>query len=483
MSHAANRTCAACGRDRVVAIRNVSTIFPGCSALQEAAEAAAAEGDTHICTYPDCRLPVDRSDYMEAGTAGDAGEADTTDRDSDPEPHVTSQTPPSTDGGEAFPPSFENTGENTEMAAAWPAENASENTENTVTSDVPDEFAALPDYFIEQDRWICFKDKAPVAPWLTDGIYPVDGGAVQPDNWTDFVTAHEWASMVPGVYLGFVFSEADDLVGIDLDGCLDPETGDLEAYAGEILAAIDGYAEVSTSGTGIHVFAFGEFPESLKNEAEGVEIYGHGRGFVMTGDHYAHTPQTIPERQDVLDDLYERYMTPDVPTAVTDDGVEGGSDAPFYAIRVEDVYPGLPVGTNVGHPEHDSSTSSNFKIHDDGETAICWHGQHSYGSGDGCGLGAHHLLAMRVTGEEHCDTIRTQWADDDALVLSTYVHAIQEGLCEASPPPYRAVAAACRKHDLDGLHSDSAKDRWATFRSACRFIAMDHGFEIDLNAG
>jgi putative DNA primase/helicase len=80
--------------------------------------------------------------------------------------------------------------------------------------------------------------------------------------------------------IGFVFSSGDPYCGIDLDGCRSPVTGELVAWAEEIVDDLDGYAEVSPSGQGVHVIVRGKTPNRRQGQ---VEVYGSERFFTMTG--------------------------------------------------------------------------------------------------------------------------------------------------------------------------------------------------------
>jgi primase-polymerase (primpol)-like protein len=81
--------------------------------------------------------------------------------------------------------------------------------------------------------------------------------------------------------LGFVFSSGDPFAGIDLDGCVDPQTGEVAAWAMEIVRYFDSYTELSASGTGIHIIVKGlEVPNRRKDK---VEIYSSKRFFTLSG--------------------------------------------------------------------------------------------------------------------------------------------------------------------------------------------------------
>jgi primase-polymerase (primpol)-like protein len=81
--------------------------------------------------------------------------------------------------------------------------------------------------------------------------------------------------------VGFVFCSADPYVGIDLDGCRDPETSEIKAWALEIIQGLVSYAEVSPSGTGVHVIAKAKVPTNVRSGK--VEMYSSERFFTMTG--------------------------------------------------------------------------------------------------------------------------------------------------------------------------------------------------------
>ncbi len=81
--------------------------------------------------------------------------------------------------------------------------------------------------------------------------------------------------------IGFVFSSGDPYTGIDLDNCRDPESGQLEEWAERIVRKLDGYAEVSPSGRGVHIIVRGKVPKPRNTKR--IEAYSAERFFTMTG--------------------------------------------------------------------------------------------------------------------------------------------------------------------------------------------------------
>ena len=74
-----------------------------------------------------------------------------------------------------------------------------------------------------------------------------------------------------------------DVQGIDLDDCRDLESGELTDFAQEVLDRVDGYAEVSPSGTGLKIFSRTNLDGSRTKKEAGLELYREGRYFTVTG--------------------------------------------------------------------------------------------------------------------------------------------------------------------------------------------------------
>lgn len=85
--------------------------------------------------------------------------------------------------------------------------------------------------------------------------------------------------------LGFVFSENCGLVFIDLDNCIDEDSGELSSFASNIIGAFSGtYIEYSQSGRGLHIVCRGKIPAAYKSEK--IELYSSARYMAFTGNAY-----------------------------------------------------------------------------------------------------------------------------------------------------------------------------------------------------
>lgn len=107
--------------------------------------------------------------------------------------------------------------------------------------------------------------------------------------------------------IGFVFTTSDSFCGIDLDGCRDPEMGQIEEWATKVIETLDSYSEVSPSGEGVHIIVKGKLP-SGRRKREHFECYDTGRFFTITGEHLDGTPYEIEERDEELGRLHRHVF-------------------------------------------------------------------------------------------------------------------------------------------------------------------------------
>lgn len=183
-----------------------------------------------------------------------------------------------------------------------------------LAENVPAELQAIP-------QWVRWKveprsngEKPTKIPyrWFGSRRAKVD----DPATWGGFGVALQYLPMdLDTCGLGFVFADGGGLVGIDLDGCRDPESGNIKEWAVPILERFHGtYAEISPSQTGIKIFARGRLPTdrtgkkvSMPGDHCGIEAYQRGRFFCVTGRPVS-SGTIITDCQPALDWLWETYL-------------------------------------------------------------------------------------------------------------------------------------------------------------------------------
>ncbi len=168
----------------------------------------------------------------------------------------------------------------------------------------------IPAALREREQWICWRrqdrdgkaTKVPIVPGTGDYA-----SATDPATWRSFEDALEYADSDDAAGIGFVFTEGDPFVGVDLDDCRDPETGSPSDTAREIIVDLESFTEVSPSGTGYHVIVRGSIPGDRSRRGS-VEMYETVRFFTVTGDHVDATPARVSEGSSALERVYYDYI-------------------------------------------------------------------------------------------------------------------------------------------------------------------------------
>jgi len=179
-------------------------------------------------------------------------------------------------------------------------------TDNLKPQCLPVNMANIPLELKTIPRWVLWRmvqmgdENAP--RWSKMPVQP-NGQSASSTNarqWTDFMTVEHAYNSNPGKFdgIGFVFSNEDNLIGVDLDDCLDPTTHLFtNAASSQIASRLNGYMEVSPSGTGVKIFTRATLPAAHVDHSIGLEVYPHSRYFTVTGHHIS---GTIPDdEQDV----------------------------------------------------------------------------------------------------------------------------------------------------------------------------------------
>lgn len=100
--------------------------------------------------------------------------------------------------------------------------------------------------------------------------------------------------------VGFAFLPGDGLIGIDLDGMIDPEAKAISDRCEQIIAACETYTEYSPSGKGVHIIGTGE-SETFKSNDIGVEVFAGRQYFTFTG-------RVWPGSTDSLNEIPEKTL-------------------------------------------------------------------------------------------------------------------------------------------------------------------------------
>jgi hypothetical protein len=144
--------------------------------------------------------------------------------------------------------------------------------------------------------------KVPLCPH-TGELAAVD----RPETWGTYQEAAQAAREHGYDGLGFVFTKQDRYAGVDLDKCRDPETGEIEGWAKELVEDMGSYTELSPSESGVHILIKADLPPGRRRKGQ-IEMYDSGRFFTVTGKHLPGTPKRIKECQVEVEVLHRKLF-------------------------------------------------------------------------------------------------------------------------------------------------------------------------------
>lgn len=162
-------------------------------------------------------------------------------------------------------------------------------------SRVPKELKALP-------NWVCWGWNGEL---LKKPINPLTGcgaKAGHPETWGTFEQAYKHVELGTCKGVGFEFADGGGLVGVDLDHCLDGNSGEITSpFVCQAVRAFRSYSEISPSGTGLHIICRGKLPGPGIHR-EKIEMYDSGRFFTVTGKQFS--PDSLADAQDAINRYY-----------------------------------------------------------------------------------------------------------------------------------------------------------------------------------
>ena len=181
------------------------------------------------------------------------------------------------------------------------------------TTEFTDPVPKFPAALKAKKNWLRWKI-AQVNGKLTKVPYKLDGmkaASTRPEDWSEFETAANGVEINEKSGLGYVVTKTDRVIGIDLDGCRDAETGAIAPWAEDLVEAANSYCEITPSQTGIRIWVIGDLPAGDRvfnlDPAVGygnkvkIEIFTDGRYFTVTGLSIFGAP--LAERE--LTEVYE----------------------------------------------------------------------------------------------------------------------------------------------------------------------------------
>ena len=175
---------------------------------------------------------------------------------------------------------------------------------HTKVENIPEELKSL-------EQWVCWvgSDKIPKSPKT--------GKNAQSNNaktWGTFKQAVKACDTYGFDGVGFMF--ANGYFGVDLDHCIDKVD-----FCDEFVETLQSYAEISKSGSGIHIICKGELPDGARRRG-GVEMYQNGRYFICTGNLYNEAYREVKDCTESIKILHSKYLPTNTPKAEPRQAVE-----------------------------------------------------------------------------------------------------------------------------------------------------------------
>lgn len=152
------------------------------------------------------------------------------------------------------------------------------------------------------NQWVCWtgQDKIP-----RDAHNGFNAKSNDSSTWADFETAVQACEDYGFDGVGFMF--APPYFGVDLDHCLDKSD-----FCDEFVETLQSYAEISKSGSGLHIICKGTLPDGPRRKG-GIEMYSNGRYFICTGNLYNEKYTKVVDCTESIKVLRSKYLPADMP--------------------------------------------------------------------------------------------------------------------------------------------------------------------------
>jgi putative DNA primase/helicase len=157
--------------------------------------------------------------------------------------------------------------------------------------------ASVPELLKSLPNWIWWRRENDTKVPYVVGNWSRHASSTDPSTWTTFANAVHNMTLSKTEGVGFVIhgaAQEKKIVGFDLDGCRNPETGELTSWAQELMEEIGSYTEITPSETGVRVWVIGDLPRGTRvfnlDPAAGfgdkvkIEVFDCARYFTVTGN-------------------------------------------------------------------------------------------------------------------------------------------------------------------------------------------------------
>ncbi|MDU9350033.1 MULTISPECIES: phage/plasmid primase, P4 family [Staphylococcus] len=176
--------------------------------------------------------------------------------------------------------------------------------------EIPDELKQLPKWVLWRAEWDNKQKQYKKVPYSYAGYR---ASSTESETWTIFDAIHslyEKNDSYNGI--GFVLSNDDDYICLDIDDAVNPDTGQLQTDLALEMTELT-YCELSPSGTGLHCFFKGELPSERKKKRSDldIELYNNARFMTVTGESIGQSE--ICEVQATINNIVERYFKVEEP--------------------------------------------------------------------------------------------------------------------------------------------------------------------------
>lgn len=176
--------------------------------------------------------------------------------------------------------------------------------------EIPDELKQLPKWVLWRAEWDNKQKQYKKVPYSYAGYR---ASSTESETWTIFDAIHSlYEKNDSNNGIGFVLSNDDDYICLDIDDAINPDTGQLQTDLAIEMTELT-YCELSPSGTGLHCFFKGELPLERKKKRTDldIELYNNARFMTITGESIGQSE--ICEVQATINNIVERYFKVDEP--------------------------------------------------------------------------------------------------------------------------------------------------------------------------